>query len=64
MREFRYVAEDANRRKAIYRLVNYRLKGFVTEHGTEGLYWFNTPERMGEGLRDLLISADEVIILV
>ena len=60
----KYVKHDEQRKRAIYLLGTIRLKGFVTEHGTAGLYWFNTEERMNDDLRDLLVGADEVKVLV
>lgn len=60
----RFVVSDENKRKAIYFLCNMRLKGFVSENGTDGLYWFNTIEGLEENKRDLLVSATDVIVLV
>ena len=64
MMEFRFVKQDENRKKAIYLLGNMRLKGFVSEHITNGLYWFNTEDRMDENARDLLVSAEDVKVLI
>lgn len=64
MKEFRFVASDNNRRKALYLLGNMRLKGFTSEHATDGLYWFNTSEGIEEDKRDLLVSATELKILI
>lgn len=44
MKDYRFVLHDENRKKGLYLLGSMRIKGFVTEHATEGLYWFNTPE--------------------
>ncbi|WP_144509910.1 hypothetical protein [Bacillus sp. FJAT-22090] len=64
MNDFRFVLSDQNKRKALYLLGNMRLKGFVSEHGTEGLYWFNTIEGLEEKKRDLLVSSTDVKVLV
>lgn len=62
--DFKYVNDDTNKKKSLYLLGNMRIKGFVSEHGTEGLYWFNTEEGLKENKRDLLISATDVKVLV
>lgn len=62
--EFQFTSQDEGRKKAIYLLAGMKLKGFVSEHGTEGLYWFNTVERMADGYRDLLVSATDVKVLI
>lgn len=49
--------------KALYLLGNMRLKGFVKEAG-DGLFWFNTEERVKENKRDLLVSATDLKIVV
>lgn len=64
MMEFRFVKQDENRKKAIYLLGNMRLKGFVSEHITNGLYWFNTEDRMDKNERDLLVSAEDLKVLI
>lgn len=64
MKDFRFVLSDENRRKALYLLGNMRLKGFVSDHGTDGLYWFNTVEGMEGNKRDLLVSATELKVLM
>ena len=64
VRDFRFVLNDENRRKAIYLLGNMKLKGFVSEHGTDGLYWFNTIEGLDEKKRDLLVSSADVKVLM
>ena len=62
--EFQFTSQDEGRKKAIYLLGKMRIKGFVSEHGTEGLYWFNTGEGMAEEKRDLLVSATDVKVLI
>ena len=62
--EFQFTSQDKDRKKAIYVLAGMKLKGFVSEHGTEGLYWFNTVEGMAEEKRDLLVSATDVKVLI
>lgn len=62
--EFQFTSQDKDRKKAIYSLGNLRLKGFVSQHATDGLYWFNTAEDMEKGKRDLLISATDVKVLL
>lgn len=64
MIEFRFVKQDGNRKKAIYLLGNMRLKGFVSEHITNGLYWFNTEDRMDKNERDLLVSAEDLKVSI
>ena len=64
MSEFRFVSQDESKRKALYLLGNMRIKGFVSEHGTDGLYWFNTEEGLNENKRDLLVSATDVKVLM
>lgn len=64
MENFKFVLSDENRKKAIYLLGNMKLKGFVTEHATDGLYWFNTAEGLEEKKRDLLVSATELKVIV
>lgn len=64
MKEFRFVVEDTSRKRSLYLLGNMRLKGFVSEHVTEGLYWFNTDEGLKDNKRDLLVSATDVKVLI
>lgn len=64
MKQFRFVEQDKNRRKALYLLGSMKLKGFVSEYGIDGLYWFNTDEGLKDDKRDLLISATDVKVLL
>lgn len=64
MKDFRFVVKDKDKKRALYLLGNMRLKGFVSEHAIEGLYWFNTDDGLKDDKRDLLISATDVKVLI
>ena len=52
---------------AIYKLLNLKVKGFVDVYDAtdiDGLYNFNTKEGIENGKRDLLVSADDLIIIM
>lgn len=56
------------KKPALYKLGNLLLKGFIEVSEWEGyedqLYEFNTPERIKEGRRSLLVSSKDLKILV
>jgi hypothetical protein len=58
------VGADVEKKKALYLLGNMRLKGYVSEHSTNGLYWFNTEDGLKEDKRDLLVSATDVKVII
>ena len=60
----KYVCRSEHRKRAVYKLANMILHGYVVEHSCEGLYWFNTDERMRGEHRDLLASAEDLKILM
>lgn len=64
MKDFRFVKADTNRKVGWYALGNMHIKGFVTEHGTDGLYWFNTQEGIDNDKRDLLVSATDIKVVL
>lgn len=64
MVEFKFVKHDEDRMKAVYVVGKMKIKGFISEHGTDGLYWFNTEEGIKNNNRDILVSAQSVKILI
>lgn len=65
MKNFNFVVNDPNRKKAILRLIALDVKGYVVKNpACEGLYWFNTDEGMEKGHRDMMVDADQLVILL
>lgn len=50
--------------QAIYKLGNMKLKGFVDCYCDDSTFWFNTKERDNEGLRPLMVSAEDVLVVI
>lgn len=47
--------------RAYYRLGNLTLRGYVEDAG-EGMYYFNTEERMEKGKQAFLVERHEVLL--
>lgn len=50
--------------KAVYKLGNMVLKGYVTGYSIDNCCWFNTEEREKEGCRDLLVAPNDVLLII
>lgn len=64
MDEFKELCVDEDKMRAYYSVGNLNLKGYASGHLGDGLYRFNTQERMDQGKPDLLVSASDIKIVI